>query len=284
MLEKEKIAIVSSGGGMKCAWGAGIFYGIFNQKFEDPDIIIASSGSVGAASYFVSKQFEKGKRIWLDFVGKKEVENLARVWEILNIDYIVDVLFKKEVPMDLKKIKNSKIDLYVSAINIDTGKIVFFSNKEEENWLECLRASMALPLAYKIEPKIKIGNSNYCDSFLSSEAKTLIKKAIDLGAKKVLVIDHIARGPYKGIVRELFELWQTRQSLEFQKNYEMAKKEVENYKIPEEVNLFMLRLPEKYLENCLDNHKNVLREEFWDGFNFVENDVKLKEFLNLSKK
>jgi predicted patatin/cPLA2 family phospholipase len=277
---KRKFAIVSSGGGMKCAWGAGIFYGLLKKGIENPDILIVSSGSVGAGSYWVSEQYEEGKKIWLDFVARKKVENLARFWEILNIDYIVDVLFKKEVPMDLNKIRNSKIDLYVSAINIDTGKIVFFHNKKEKDWFQCLRASMALPLAYKSEPKIKIRKRNYCDSFLSSEAKTLIKKAVELGATKILVVDHIARGPYKGIVKELFNLWQKGQSKEFRKNYKKEKKKIEKYKLPKKINVFKLNLPEKYLENCLDNHKKILQEEFWAGFNLVEEDSELLNFIN----
>jgi predicted patatin/cPLA2 family phospholipase len=60
----NKLAIIMSGGGMSCSYGAGVTTALI-EKFNiiNPDIVIARSGSAGTGSYFISKQYDSIKNI-----------------------------------------------------------------------------------------------------------------------------------------------------------------------------------------------------------------------------
>jgi predicted patatin/cPLA2 family phospholipase len=63
-------------------------------------------------------------------------------------------------------------------LNKKTGNIDYFDNRNGMNVFESMRATKAMPIAFKINPNIKINDSYYCDSLLSSTAEPHIKKAI----------------------------------------------------------------------------------------------------------
>ena len=54
----SKIAIVTSEGGMSCAYSVGVILGLIDKyKLTDPDIVIGASGSSGFLAYLVTKQY-----------------------------------------------------------------------------------------------------------------------------------------------------------------------------------------------------------------------------------
>jgi predicted patatin/cPLA2 family phospholipase len=60
---QHKIAIIMSGGGMSCSYGAGALTALIEKYNIIPDIVVARSGSAGTGSYFVSKQYDSIKNI-----------------------------------------------------------------------------------------------------------------------------------------------------------------------------------------------------------------------------
>src|SRR3989344_2005493 len=172
----NKIAIVSSGGGMSCSYSSGVMKALVEKyKFTNPDIVVAASGSSGVLTYYVSKQYKPMVNIWCDYLTNKKFINPLRFWKIINVDYLIDAVLGNKEKLDESVVKYSKTKLFIPAINIKTGEVKYFSNKD--NILEALRASKAMPLAYNKYVKIK--NEKYCNTSKSKINEFNLPKVVE---------------------------------------------------------------------------------------------------------
>lgn len=144
----KKIAIVLSGGGMTCVYQVGVLQALREKFAVAPDIIVGSSGSAGTVAYFATEQFETIKHIWLDLLSTNKFISLWRIWKIMDIDYLIDVIFKKEALLDVLKLTKTKAKYFIAATNSETGRVRWFTNGAEQYIFEILRASKAMPVAY----------------------------------------------------------------------------------------------------------------------------------------
>jgi len=140
----EKIAIVASEGGMSCAYFFGVISALV-EKFNliNPYLVIGSSGSTGTFAYYVAGQYESIRNIWENLLPSKKFISLLRLHKMMDIDYLVDDIFKKQDVLDVEKVKLSKIKLFISATNIETGALEYFGNQTDVDIFEALRASSA---------------------------------------------------------------------------------------------------------------------------------------------
>ncbi len=70
--KKEKLAIVTGGGGMVCDYSAGVLCALGEKLKVNPDIVVGSSGSTGSLAYFVSKQFKSFRNVWINLLTSKK--------------------------------------------------------------------------------------------------------------------------------------------------------------------------------------------------------------------
>ena len=91
-----KTAIICAGGGMRSAHGGGFLYALGTQLNIRPDIIVASSGNAGNAIYFCAEQFDDLKNIWLERLSTSKFISFLRPFRVMDIDYLVDEVFKKQ--------------------------------------------------------------------------------------------------------------------------------------------------------------------------------------------
>ena len=181
--EKQKIAIVVSGGGMKCAYSAGVLMALGEQlKFAEPDIAVGSSGGGASLLYYISSQYKFGTKIWTELLSTDKFISFTRIYPIFDMDYLVDTVFKQQAPLDTDKILKSKTKLFLSATNYDTGQVQYFSNDGSADIFEAARATVALPIVYN--KKIKINGNEYVDGDVGSSVDINIQKAIKEGATK----------------------------------------------------------------------------------------------------
>jgi predicted patatin/cPLA2 family phospholipase len=199
--------------------------------------------------------------------------DLRRIKKIIDVDYLIDEIFKKQDSLDEKKIHRFEGELLLSATNAKTGKIKYFSNKTNVNFFEVMRASMAMPLVYG--KLISIGGKEFCDTPSSSFVELNILKAIELGAKEILVIDN---SHLDYLTKFGFETWLLSQNKEFRKNYHKQAELRNNSQIPKKIEISYL-LPSRPLNiGILDNKKRHLRKTFGLG----ERDA--RKFLKKSTK
>jgi len=82
----HKTAIIMSGGGMSCSYGAGSLLALVEKyNFKTPDIVIAGSGNAGTLSYFVTGQYASIKNIWSNLLSTKKFINPLKISRVIDI-------------------------------------------------------------------------------------------------------------------------------------------------------------------------------------------------------
>jgi predicted patatin/cPLA2 family phospholipase len=273
----EKLAIIMSGGGMKSSFGVGVILALAEKyNITEPFLLICGSGSAGTGSYYISKQYKSIRNIWTNLVSSKNFLSWKRFWKIIDIDYLIYVIFKKQDPLKEKLIYASKTRYLIPALNKNTGNIDYFDNQKGMDVFENMRATKAMPIAFKMNPSIKINGSVYCDSLVSSRAETHIQKAIDLGANKILIINNISYQK-KGLDNLFFSLWIFFQKCK--KQYYEIEKKSSNHQIPEDVKIFTIAPKSKLKITTLNNNIDLLRQTIDQGYQETISNNKLKSFL-----
>jgi predicted patatin/cPLA2 family phospholipase len=271
---KPKLAIVASGGGMTCSYSVGTLLALIEKyNITSPDIAIAASGSAGTMAYFVAGQYKSIRNIWGNLLSTKRFLNPLRLWKIIDIDYVIDQVFKKQDPLLADNIYKSPINFLIPYTNKLTGKIEYFSNKNGGDVFEALRATKAMPLAYG--KSVNINGQNYCDTGLSANSSLLIEKAKKLGSEKVLVLDNRSSNP---VVENGFNFWLNLRSSQFRKNYYSELERINKIQLDDSV--FYLRPELKLRISPLNNNQFLLNETIEMGYKDTINNKKLENFLS----
>lgn len=185
----KKIAIVASEGGISCAYSVGAILALV-EKFDlvNPYLVIGSSGSTGTFAYYVAGQYESIRNIWENLLPSKKFISHLRLNKIMDIDYLIDEIFKKQDTLNVENIKLSKIKFYISATNIETGNPEYFGNQKDVDIFEALRASSAAPIVYN--KSVNINGNKYIDGAIGAPLSVNIEKAKKEGAEIIIVIDN----------------------------------------------------------------------------------------------
>ena len=270
-----KTAIIASGGGMTCSYSVGAILALVDKfKLKKPDIVIGCSGSAGPLAYYVAQQYNSIRKI-SKFISTKKLINYLRVWKILNIDYLIDDIFKKIEPLNIKKLKASKIQFLISVTNYNTGELEYFSNKDDINLFEVLRATKAMPIAYN--KAISLNNKKYCDTHISTSIMLNALKAIELGAKKLIILDN--RQTNKTMDKG-FKFWLCLRNKIFRKNYKNYMTKIKQFEIPKDIEVIYIKPKEKLRVSALSNNKHLMTETIDLGYDEIYQREDLYTFLN----
>ena len=182
----KRLAIITGGGGMNCAYSSGFLCGLAKEKnITSPFLMIGSSGSAGNIAYYVAGQFEELKDIWMKLLYNKKFIDLRRKKKRVDVDYLIDTIFKKIKPLNIKKLKKSTTKILISATEIKTGKLNYFNLKE--NCLEVLRATAAIPFFYG--KAVEINSIKYFDGDPGGVLISNMKRAKKEKPTHILIID-----------------------------------------------------------------------------------------------
>lgn len=274
--KKRKLAIVTSGGGMTCAYSAGAIMALV-EKFglKKPDIIVGGSGSVGTLAYYITKQYKSIKNVWSNLLCNKEVIDIKRLWRVIDVDYVIDTIFKAKAKLDIKKLIKSDIRLFIGVTNYEKGKVEYFSNKSKVDLFEAIRASMAVPMLYN--KPVKINNKNYCDTFVSCSVEAGIMKAIALGATEIIAINNQKNRSWE---EDGFKVWLFAKTKEFKINFQRELDKIHDFKLPDGIKLVLIESKEKLKIDLLNNDKGMLKSTFNRGYRETEKNKRLLELLS----
>lgn len=176
---------------MRSAHGAGFLYALANElDVKMPDIMVASSGDAGNTLYFAAGQYESMKRIWLELLSTPKFISPLRFWRIMDIDYLIDAVFKKQEPLDINKLRTSPIDWHIPITDYETGIPRYVSAKDGLDPFEILRATTALPIFFR--RKIIIAGKRYVDGETGPRLDDHVAHAIEQGATKILALNDAA--------------------------------------------------------------------------------------------
>ncbi|HWH07386.1 MAG TPA: hypothetical protein VNU47_02605 [Candidatus Paceibacterota bacterium] len=183
---KEPVAIITSGGGMKCAYSAGALVTLAQKLgITSPDIFVAASGSTGSMFYYLTGQYDDIKKAWTRYLPSKHFISYGPV-PSMKINYLIDTVSKEYLPLDTRRLEETKTRYLVPVTDQDSGETRFIGNELWFNPYEVMRAATAIPILYN--GHVRLGSRSYLDGDFSTGVATLIKKAIDVGAKRILLI------------------------------------------------------------------------------------------------
>jgi predicted patatin/cPLA2 family phospholipase len=183
-----KTCIVAEGGGLRGSYVVGAVLALV-EKFliTSVDVAIGTSSGAATLAYYVSGQFDSITNIWI---------NLLTTWKfagfrnplfgkpILNIDYLVDEIFKKQDRLNIEALRASHTEFLVPATDFQTGRARYFSNREDADPFEVLRAAMAIQIFYG--RRVELAGNFYIDGALA--APIGIAKAVEAGATHIIII------------------------------------------------------------------------------------------------
>lgn len=228
---------------MHCAYNAGVLDALAAHP-EVPrfDIVIASSGSSGPATYYVTDQLEHMNDAWGQALATKKLINLWRFWKILDVDYLVGDVLMQQFPLDLDKLYTTDQRLYIPAVNYKTGRMRYFSNHNHDDIPQAIKASHSAPVFTK--GAVKIDGKGYHDSFTTSYPYFHIGMARRMQAKKIVVISCLTQPPGR-LTR--FEQWVTRKHPEGFKDriFERSEQMIRHYDEKDHQNIFRITPSEK---------------------------------------
>ena len=271
-----------SGGGMRCAYGAGALLAIAEQyKVAEPDILIAASGSAGNSAYYLSEQWESAANIWIQGVTSPKFISFRRR-QVLDVDYLIDEIFKKQHPFNIEKIKSKKTKWLLPVTRVRDGATVYLSPKRTEKVYEYLRAAKATPIAYG--KTVTIDGEEYIDGDFGSETDDLVRRAIEEGADDIVVIENnpgigLGKKTRRLILRglEIEEIFRKKTGLAKAMTREL--KEHQKLALPPEVRMVTLTPSKRLAVSVVSRKKLILRTAFNAGYADARDNKELKELL-----
>jgi predicted patatin/cPLA2 family phospholipase len=177
-----KVAIVASGGGMMCAYSAGVLQALAERYSLTPDFVIGTSGSSASLVYFAAGQTRVLNSLWLNHACSSQFISSSGV----NISYMVEEVLRVHEPLDFEALRKSKIRFLVSATDVETGEPCYFSS-DDGDIEAALRATASFPL---LSDPVSIRGKLYADGAIGSPIWRTVQEAIDRGATKIVVIDN----------------------------------------------------------------------------------------------
>ena len=272
----KKVAIVGYEGGLSCAYFVGVILALV-EKFQltEPYLVVGSSGSTGTLAYYVAGQYESIRNIWENLLPTKKFISIYRLNKIMDVDYLIDDIFKKQDILNVDKLKSSPIKLFISATNLDTGNIEYFNNREDVDIFEVLRASNAAPFVYN--RSVKINNKRYIDGALGTSFLGDIKKAKEEGAEIIIAVDNSNRSIIIDIILKIYSLFTNKFFRKRLRSYYQEMK-YEN----KDKQVIIIKPSVKLPTSIVDNNRDDIIETIQIGYNDTLNKAALIQELLLS--
>ena len=129
-----KTGLVVEGGGMKCAYSAGILDRFLDEHITFDYCIGVSAGSANTASYLAGQR-GRNLRFYVDHLnepGYMGVKNLLRTGQFFGLQYIYQTLTNSDGadPIDYPAIVENPAEFELVATDAATGKPVYFTKDD----------------------------------------------------------------------------------------------------------------------------------------------------------
>ena len=164
MDRKKKIGLVVEGGGMKCAYNAGILDAFLDHGISF-DYCIGVSGGAGNVASYVAGQRGRNLRFFTDHIHSPKyfgIRSLLATGNLFGLQYIYGELTNSggKDPLDFAAIMKSPAEYEVVATNALTGEARYFGKEEmRQDDYRPIMASSAIPAACR--PVVIDGVPNY---------------------------------------------------------------------------------------------------------------------------
>lgn len=188
MEKKEKIGLVVEGGGMKCAYNAGIL-DVFLDHQITFDYCIGVSGGAGNVASFVAGQRGRNIRFFTEHIHSPQyfgVKSLLKTGNLFGLQYIYGDLTNStgKDPLDFPAIMKNPAEYEVVATNAVTGEAEYFGKEDmKQDDYRPIMASSAIPAACR---PVEINGVPYYDGGISDAIP--VRRALEKGCDRIVLI------------------------------------------------------------------------------------------------
>lgn len=183
-----KTGLIVEGGGMKCAYSAGVLDVFLEEGISFDYCIGVSAGAANTAS-FLAGQKERNKRFYCDYSKDPEyfgVRSFVKTGNLFGLDYIYGTLTEEggKDPLDYEAMMANPAEFECPATDAETGRPHYFTKKDiYPNDYSVIKATCAIPVAAKA---VEIDGHSYYDGGVSDSIP--VWRALDKGCEKLVVI------------------------------------------------------------------------------------------------
>ena len=184
----SKIGLVVEGGGMKCAYSAGILDAFLDHNISFDYCIGVSAGAANLASY-LANQRGRNLRFYTEHLkepGYFGIRSYFKTGNLFGLDYIYRTLSNSDGadPLDFSAFSQNKTPFFSVATNAVTGEAVYFSRDliQKDDYSHII-ASCSLPGACR---PMEIDGEFYYDGGIADAIP--FERAFQDGCDKVVVI------------------------------------------------------------------------------------------------
>jgi predicted patatin/cPLA2 family phospholipase len=183
-----KLGLVIEGGGMKCAYTAGILDRMLDDEIR-PDYVIGVSAGAACGASFVAGQRGRNRRFFVDYVTDPDYMGMTafrRSGDFFNLEYIYQNMTGKDGkdPLDYDAIMKNPAQLWAVATDAETGEAAYFTKKDlSPTDYSVYMASCAIPVACH---PVRIGEHLYYDGGCSDSIP--VRRALEAGCDKVIIL------------------------------------------------------------------------------------------------
>ncbi len=183
-----KTGLLVEGGGMKCAYSAGVLDAFMENGITFDYVIGVSAGAANAAS-FMAGQIGRNKRFYTEFVTDPEyfgVKSFLKTHDGFNLKYIYGDLTNEGGAAELyyDKVMENPAEYEIVATNAITGKPHYFKKEElKRNDYKQIMASSAIPALCR---PVFIDKVPYYDGGISDALP--LRRAFDCGCERVVCL------------------------------------------------------------------------------------------------
>lgn len=182
---KPSVALVVQGGGMRGVYSMGALAHLEKSGLRDSfDLIIGSSAGAINGAYLLAGQAVQAVDVYVEGLSNRNFVNPFRFRKIVDIDYMVDVALKQELPLDLEALRRSRSLLQVVLTDAMTGEAKIVTNRQHHDFYEVIRATAALPTLY--DRTVEVGGRAYLDGGVADSVP--VQRALDAGVSLAMAV------------------------------------------------------------------------------------------------
>ncbi len=184
---------------MRGIFAAGVLDSFLDLNFCPFDFCVGVSAGANNLAAFLAGMRGRNYRIYTDYSRRPEFISTTRFifgGNLMDIDWLWDITIR-ELPLDTARIDAAPQEYYVGVTRVRDGQIVY-ARPEGDNLAEILKASSAMPLAYRSVvalPGVRVDagdaepsreDDTYVDGGLAEPIP--VHEAVRRGARRILVI------------------------------------------------------------------------------------------------
>ena len=156
-MRQTKTGLLVEGGGMKCAYSAGVLDVFLDEGITFDYCIGVSAGAANLLSYLAGQR-GRNRRFYCEHVKDPRylgMKNFVRTGSMFGLEYIYGELSTEggEDPLDFEAVMANPSELVFPATDAATGKARYFTKAElKKNCYEPVMATSALPVMCRPVP------------------------------------------------------------------------------------------------------------------------------------